>query len=412
MYFLIVNISSLFCCVCSTLLQELEAVLLVVADLLLLLALDTSALDISDRPHGGAHRHRQHHRQQRPMTSSSADEDRTVVVTRGSAPCRPIPHEVLWRKLDIVASRSKRHRRMPKSASDDDRGRQEDVAFDDKGIDDDIERLAPAIDQLLGRQRAQLTVDRSDAFGETRVTSELNELLLDILERQNIEDATSSSSTPLSRQQRRRRNVTSSYDDLVEISSSVSSTAERVHSDRTSISDDVTSVVEQDDQLPSVEFRSRYRQMAQLRSKNNSDGTTTGVPLHNRSGHSSAMVADAIHQQHQCRLETYWKKMPEGTFPPYLETGRCRQTTCMFGLYECRPRRYTVKILRRMPRRCSFTARHPVTQSPLVVDESSSAIEEVWRFVEYPVIVGCDCSIRRQAGTFGGGKTGKHQPQR
>jgi hypothetical protein len=86
----------------------------------------------------------------------------------------------------------------------------------------------------------------------------------------------------------------------------------------------------------------------------------------------------------------------------------------MFGLYECRPRYYSVKILRPLPRRCDTVLRQAIADgsatteaanasklhSSSETDSASSAIAEVWRFVEYPVVVGCECSQRRQAGTF------------
>ena len=33
----------------------------------------------------------------------------------------------------------------------------------------------------------------------------------------------------------------------------------------------------------------------------------------------------------KCQMESVWKKMPAGIFPPYVQTGRCVQRTCMFG---------------------------------------------------------------------------------
>jgi len=92
---------------------------------------------------------------------------------------------------------------------------------------------------------------------------------------------------------------------------------------------------------------------------------------------------------HQCHLERYWKRMSRGVFPPYVETGRCSaQTTCMFGLYECTRRRYAVKILRRVPRRCN----------PLPSVSVNTTYEHVWRFAEYHVTVGCECARKRRPG--------------
>jgi len=91
---------------------------------------------------------------------------------------------------------------------------------------------------------------------------------------------------------------------------------------------------------------------------------------------------------HQCHLERFWKRMSRGVFPPYVETGRCKQTTCMFGLYECTRRRYALKILRRVPRRCN----------PLPSVSANTTYEHVWRFAEYHVTVGCECARKRRPG--------------
>lgn len=91
---------------------------------------------------------------------------------------------------------------------------------------------------------------------------------------------------------------------------------------------------------------------------------------------------------HQCHLERFWKRMSRGVFPPYVETGRCTQSTCMFGLYECTRRRYAVKVLRRVPRRCN----------PLPSISVNSTYEQVWRFAEYHVTVGCECARKRRPG--------------
>jgi len=98
---------------------------------------------------------------------------------------------------------------------------------------------------------------------------------------------------------------------------------------------------------------------------------------------------------HHCHLERFWKRMSRGVFPPYVETGRCAQTTCMFGLYECTRRRYALKILRRVPRRCN----------PLPSISANTTYEHVWRFAEYHVTVGCECARKPRPGRIDFKKT-------
>jgi len=70
----------------------------------------------------------------------------------------------------------------------------------------------------------------------------------------------------------------------------------------------------------------------------------------------------------QCQMETVWKQMPEGTFPPRVQMGRCTQSKCMLGMYECVAKKYAMKILRRVDTHCN-----PV---PLV--SGTSTYEEAW----------------------------------
>lgn len=91
-----------------------------------------------------------------------------------------------------------------------------------------------------------------------------------------------------------------------------------------------------------------------------------------------------------CRLDRKWTRMNEGVFPPYIETGRCTQKTCMMGLYACTPRRYAVKVLQRVRDQCNPLPR---------TGSQNTTYEEVWTFTEYHVTVGCDCSKRKAPGT-------------
>jgi hypothetical protein len=122
-----------------------------------------------------------------------------------------------------------------------------------------------------------------------------------------------------------------------------------------------------------------------------------------------AMAAVFRQTSWQCRAEPYWRRMPAGTFPPYVQTARCRQSRCMLGLYECVAKRYGIKVLRRVDGRCL-----PV---PLVVgsvnatvggsvddaqpaSEAGGLYEQAWTFAETQVTVGCECTRRRHTGSY------------
>lgn len=101
----------------------------------------------------------------------------------------------------------------------------------------------------------------------------------------------------------------------------------------------------------------------------------------------------------QCRLETGWQRLPDDTFPRFLETGRCiGSRTCLLGLYECTARRYTVKLLRRHSRQHTSNSSSSSSCLPVPTVSLNSTYEDVWSTVEYQVTVGCECSRRRQIG--------------
>lgn len=89
-------------------------------------------------------------------------------------------------------------------------------------------------------------------------------------------------------------------------------------------------------------------------------------------------------------MEPQWKKLEEGMFPSYLQTGKCRQERCMEGLYECTPKRYSVKVLKRIPNVCY----------PLPVHGRNASFEDAWTFANYNVVVGCECTRKREVGTY------------
>lgn len=111
----------------------------------------------------------------------------------------------------------------------------------------------------------------------------------------------------------------------------------------------------------------------------------------------------------QCRLETRWMRMPADIFPPYIETGRCgsgrsrngrkgnRASTCMGGLFECVPRRYTIKVLQRIP------GSRAASCYPVPTIGVNATYEDVWMTVDRQVTVGCECSRRREFGHYTAG---------
>ena len=84
-----------------------------------------------------------------------------------------------------------------------------------------------------------------------------------------------------------------------------------------------------------------------------------------------------------CELKTEWLRMPEGYFPQYVQTGKCAQSKCMFGMYQCRAKRYVIRVLRRNPLRCN----------PIPAVGFNSTYEEAWEVLKYKITICCECSL-------------------
>ena len=86
-----------------------------------------------------------------------------------------------------------------------------------------------------------------------------------------------------------------------------------------------------------------------------------------------------------CEMKRKWKRMKKGIYPRHIETGRCRQTQCFNDMYECRPRKQVMNILKRSRRKCV-----PVPNT----DDIQTHYEERWRWSKVKVVIGCECRRR------------------
>ena len=91
-----------------------------------------------------------------------------------------------------------------------------------------------------------------------------------------------------------------------------------------------------------------------------------------------------------CGVQKYWKRMSADVYPPFVQTGRCVVSTCMLGLYECRPVKYVINVLRKN------VGRHRCVPVPMT-NSSDTTYEQAWRLSQVHVIVACQCSNKRTA---------------
>lgn len=91
---------------------------------------------------------------------------------------------------------------------------------------------------------------------------------------------------------------------------------------------------------------------------------------------------DKFHPAWECKKKKVWLKMKEGYFPSRILDGKCKTDTCFFGIYNCNPVKYAIKVLKRDP----DDACKPV---PLI--GRNTTYEESWVFKRIHVTVACEC---------------------
>lgn len=99
----------------------------------------------------------------------------------------------------------------------------------------------------------------------------------------------------------------------------------------------------------------------------------------------NASVSVAERPPWHCAMTTKWKRMKAHIYPRHVQTGRCRPSRCYYDIYECTPRKYVVRVLKRKRNKC-----RPVPRSAT----ADSVYEHVWHWAKLRVTVGCECSQR------------------
>lgn len=80
-----------------------------------------------------------------------------------------------------------------------------------------------------------------------------------------------------------------------------------------------------------------------------------------------------------CESRIRWQDLGPDFFPRYLRSVECTQTQCYYGHYDCRPRFFTVRLLRRRKGECAAL---------------QDASVDLWVWEERAVAMCCDCVSR------------------
>lgn len=134
-----------------------------------------------------------------------------------------------------------------------------------------------------------------------------------------------------------------------------------------------------------------YRPVREGVTEGEEDGVASSRRKRKLPKNKSTQRPNQIGSPWHCRLEKKWKKMRDGVFPRQVQTGRCVAKTCMMAMYECRPRKYAIRVLRRLDGHCN----------PLPISGPNTTYEEVWVMDHYKVTVACECSRPKPSGTYG-----------
>lgn len=104
--------------------------------------------------------------------------------------------------------------------------------------------------------------------------------------------------------------------------------------------------------------------------------------------HAMFLRKGDIERPWRCEAMVRWIDLGVEYFPRYLRTVECMKNTCWYGHYECVPRSFTVKILRRKHGKCMKTIEHNFGNIGL-----PNELKQLWIWEERAVNFCCDCSI-------------------
>ncbi|KXJ82931.1 hypothetical protein RP20_CCG010584 [Aedes albopictus] len=92
----------------------------------------------------------------------------------------------------------------------------------------------------------------------------------------------------------------------------------------------------------------------------------------------------------QCDAKIRWIDLGDEYYPRFLRTVECAKTRCWYGHYQCTPRSFTVKLLRKRSGQCV-----PADQlNKIGVEGLPGELSELWVWEERAVNFCCDCSPR------------------
>lgn len=107
-----------------------------------------------------------------------------------------------------------------------------------------------------------------------------------------------------------------------------------------------------------------------------------------RRSDSSNQQPEEIMRPWECEAKIRWLDLGYDYYPRYLRTVECTRKKCYYGFFTCKPRSFTVKILRRRRGVCV------PTKNTVGIDGLHGDLKELWIWEERAVNFCCDCSSK------------------
>lgn len=90
----------------------------------------------------------------------------------------------------------------------------------------------------------------------------------------------------------------------------------------------------------------------------------------------------------ECEAKIKWLDLGYDYYPRYLRTVECTRHSCFYGHFTCKPRSFTVKLLRRRRGECVQT------KNIIGTDGLHGDLKELWVWEERAVNFCCDCAVK------------------
>uniref|UniRef100_A0A5S6Q0Y4 TGF-beta family profile domain-containing protein n=1 Tax=Trichuris muris TaxID=70415 RepID=A0A5S6Q0Y4_TRIMR len=112
---------------------------------------------------------------------------------------------------------------------------------------------------------------------------------------------------------------------------------------------------------------------------------------------SSAALPEPLKLPWTCDERVEWLDLGPNYFPRFLRNVSCLSTRCFYGHYRCKPRAFTVILLRKAAQTCvpinSAKLKELNLPVELLLDNSEQGWAELWLFNEVAVNFSCHCSV-------------------